>query len=91
MVKETTELLSAVNEIVILLVSRLKDGVDFQDFVAFYKKLTKDKEFVALLEKAYDGIEEIPEELKNLGLTDGIELTKVQIDYIPKILKSLEK
>ena len=90
-VRETKEVLKAMNEITLFLIEALKDGVDFSDFVDFYNKVTKDQKFSILLRDAYDGMGEIPEELSDLDMREGLELIQLQLDYIPKIVDSFRK
>ena len=90
-IKETKELLVGVNELSIFLISRLRDGLDTGDFVAFYKKITEDDKFVDFMKVAYQDIGKVPEELGDIDLFEGFELSKLQLEYVPKILEALGK
>jgi hypothetical protein len=85
-VKETREFLVAVNEITIFLIERFADGVSLEDFAAIYKKITKDESFISKMAAAYDNYVAIPNEMDDLDLYETLDLTKMQLDYIPLIV-----
>lgn len=85
-VKETREFLVAVNEITIFLIERFADGVSLEDFAAIYKKITKDEAFISKMAAAYDNYVAIPNEMDDLDLYETLDLTKMQLDYIPLIV-----
>ena len=90
-IKETSEALIAFNEVTIFLITRFKDGIDFSDFAAIWEKITEDKEFQTILEKAYDNIGKIPEEVSDIDFKEGVDLGSLQLKYLPKILEALKK
>lgn len=90
-VKETKEVLVALNEVSLLIMDRMKDGVDFSDFIAFYEKITKDEEFQKVLRAAWEGKQEISKEVGDISILEGMELLQVQIGYLPKILERITK
>lgn len=83
--KETKEALTCLNEIVILLIDRFKDGVQFGDFTAIIKKLAFDTEFQDVLSKGYEGYNKIPDEMKGMDFKQSLDLVQHQFDYIEKI------
>lgn len=87
-IKETKEGLVGVNEISIFLITRFRDGVQFADFTAFWDKLTKDEEFKKVLQDAYDKWQDIPKELRDLDLSEGLSLASLQIAFIPRIVEA---
>ena len=90
-IKETKEALIASNEIAVFCAKRFKDGVQFEDFTAFYKAFTEDEEFKAKLQDGWENGKQIPAEVKDIDLQEGIELTMVQIQYVPKFIEALKK
>lgn len=90
-IKETKELLVGVNELSVFLVERLKDGAQVGDAVALIDKLKNDPDFQAKLAAAYDQINQVPAEVKDLSLMEGIELVMVQANYVPKIIEAAKK
>jgi len=85
-IKETTEALVAFNEVTLFLVTIFKDGIDLEDFGAIWDKLTEDEEFKTLMNKAFEGIGQIPREVEDLDFREGVSLSKIQLDFLPKIL-----
>lgn len=90
-IKETKEALVGVNELAVLLVLRLKDGAGFDDIMAIWEKLGNDQEFKQKLSDAVKGISEVPAEVKDIDLNEGIDLARLQLDYLPKYIDALKK
>jgi hypothetical protein len=90
-VKETKELVIALNEVLILLADKLKDGVQAKDAVEVFEKLKNDAEFAAKLLAAYNDVEKVSAELKDINLVEGIELVKIQVEYLPKLVDAIKK
>ncbi len=91
-IKETKELIIGANELALLLITRLKDGLQVvEDVTAIIGKLMSDAEFQAQMQAAYDNIQAIPEEIKDLQIGEVIELVGVQVSYVPKIVDALKK
>jgi len=89
-IKETEQFLGAVNEVVLLLIELFKDGVQLNDFVQMYLRITNDPKFKGKLQEAYEDYEQIPAELKDLDASEIVALTSMQINYLPKILQLLK-
>lgn len=87
-IMEVKEALVGVNEVAVLIASKFKDGVQFSDFAAFWDAFKNDADFKAKMEAAYNGYQNIPEEVKDLDLAEGLELAMVQIQYVPKLVKA---
>ena len=85
-VAETKEALVGFNEVGLVMAEILKDGVSFDDAIAFYNKLIADEKMKEVIMKAYDNYQAIPDEVKDIDLGEGMELADVQLDYIPKYL-----
>lgn len=91
-VKETKEVLIGANEVAILAVEVLKDGVQLgHDFSVVYDRLTKDQAFKEKLAAAYENISAVPQELGDLDFFEMIDLGKTQLDYVPKFLAAAKK
>ena len=90
-VKESKEMLVGINEVALYLVTRLKDGIGVDDLLDLVGKLNSDKEFMAKITAAYEGLDQIGDELGDLDLGEGLELAKVQLDYIPKYMEAAAK
>lgn len=89
-VQETKDVLVAVNEVGLVLVKQLKDGVQLGDFQAFFEKLVSDPDFKAKLAAAYDGALQVPAELTDLDLSEGLALAVTQVSYVPKYVEALK-
>lgn len=89
-IKETNEILIAANEIGVLAVKRLKDGFGFDDFQAFYNAFVNDAEFKAKLEAGFNGMGEVPAEIKDIDFVEGGQLVMTQVSYVPKYLEALK-
>lgn len=85
-IKETKEFVIGVNELAIALTMQLKDGFQMADLSALFTKLQSDEDFKAKLQAAYEGMNAMGGEFKDISMGEGIELALVQIQYLPKIL-----
>lgn len=90
-IKETEEALKGFFEIALVAYQRFQDGVDLEDFSAFYSKFTKDEEFQKVLSEAWEGRELISFEVSNIDLIEGMELIHLFIEYAQKFLKEIKK
>lgn len=90
-VKETKEALVGLNEVSLLMVRRFSDGMQFEDFKAFWDAFKHDPEFEAKMKAAFDGWAKIPAEVKDMDLKEGIELVGVQVEYVPKLLAAFKE
>lgn len=89
-IKETQEVLVAANEVAILMVKLLKDGVQLDDFAKVFELLVSDEKFKAKIAAAYDQVKMVPEELSDLGFFEAIELGRMQLTYVPKFVEAMK-
>jgi hypothetical protein len=89
-IKELKELLVAVNEVSLVLVKLLKDGIQLSDGMELVGKLVGDEEFKSKLAAAVEGITKLPAEIKDLDLQEGLELATVEIAFIPALVAALK-
>lgn len=90
-IKETKEGIVGLMEVLILLTERFHDGAQISDFAAIWGKLQNDPDFQAKLMAAYDGAQQIPSEMGDLDLEEGIELAGLVLAYLPRIVTALKK
>ena len=91
-IKETKDALVGALEVTVVIINRFKDGIQLGDDIsAILEKWKNDKEFKARLKEAIDGAAKIPEEVKDLNLSEGFELMGVLIGYGPKIIGAFKK
>lgn len=89
-IKETKEMLVAANEVGILAVKQLRDGIQYQDFEAFYQAFTANPDFRGKVLAAWESKEQIPTEVADLGLFEVIELGQTQLSYVPKLVAAMK-
>lgn len=90
-ITETKEVLVAVNELGLVVIKHVKDGVSVADVPAIVSELVASDSFKLALVSAVTGITNVPAEVKDVDFTEGMELAKVQLGYVPKILEALKK
>lgn len=91
-VKESKEVLGAVAELSVVLIKHLKDGLQLsKDLPAIINELVNNEALKAELEKAFNGIGKVDDELKDLSLEEGVELAMVLALKAPKIIDALKK
>lgn len=84
--KETREALKGIVTLSSFLIERLKDGIGIDDAISVYSKLTSDDVFKTKIIDAYQGVEKIQEELKDLTAE---EITTLGLDIAPDIIQIL--
>lgn len=89
-VVETKEALIGVNELALYLISRFKDGLGLDDALDLFAKLASDAQFKEVFSKAIEGIGNVPGEVKDLDLYEGMELAELQIRYVPKYVEAFK-
>jgi hypothetical protein len=90
-ITETKEVLIAVNELSLVVIKHVKDGVSVADLPAIVSELVGSDSFKLALVSAVTGITNVPAEVKDIDFTEGMELAKVQLGYVPKLLEALKK
>lgn len=90
-IKETKEVLVALNSLSLLIVKKLKDGIQVQDGIEIAQALFSDGEIKSAVQAASDKISEVPAEIKDLDINEGIELGMYQAMQVPKFVEALKK
>lgn len=86
-IKETKEVLDLVNDSAIFMTKTFKDGIQVkEDFEAVYNKLINDVEFKETARKAFEGINKVPLELKDLSKVEIIDLAFTELKAVKSIL-----
>lgn len=87
-IKETKEALHGILVLGAFVASRAKDGLKADDGLALVQKLmSDDEEFKKALSDAVDGIGQVPAEVKDLDVQEGLDLI---IGAAPDILKIVD-
>lgn len=90
-IQETKELLIGVNELAVCLIQHFKDGIQLTDVMAIVDDFKTNPALLASIMAAKDKVDQVPAEIKDLTLVEGVELVMVQIQYAPKILAAAKK
>ena len=89
-IKELKEVVEAVNEVSLVLVKLLKDGVQLVDAVSLVDQVITNAELKAKLVAATEGISKIPSEVKDIDLQEVLELASLEIVFVPKLVAALK-
>ena len=92
-IKETKEAYIGGNRLGIFFVKRMKDGIGFDDAFALIKKLATDEdpEFKAIMKAAFDKIGQVPKEIADLSMIEGMELATMSIGFVPMWIEAFKK
>jgi hypothetical protein len=90
-IQETKEVLIASNELTLVVIKHVKDGIAVSDIPAIVSELIASDSFKLALVDAITGITNVPAEIKDIDFVEGMELAKVQLGYVPKLLEALKK
>ena len=90
-IKEVREVQLALNEVVIFLAERAKDGLAADDAIAVVDKMLNDADFKAKVAAAVENIAAVPAEVSDLDIAEAMELVTVQLPFIPRLLAAFKK
>lgn len=90
-IKETKEVLVAVNELGIKIAGLVKDGAQVSDIVALVALISADADLQAKLLAAFQNAGAVSAEVKDIDINEGVELVVLQASYVPQILAALKK
>lgn len=88
-VKETKEVMIAFLKIAALLAVNFKDGVQAGDMVTIFQKIASDDVLKEALQSAYSDIEKVPSEVKDLQISEVIELLVCALPEVQALIKSI--
>lgn len=89
--KETKDALIGLLSIAELLAIQFKDGVQATDVAEIILKIQADEELKAKLMEAYNGIDAVPSELKDLSVSEGIEMMALALPKLMAIVSAIKK
>jgi len=91
-IKETQEGVNGILLLAALIATQLKDGFQAgQDIEAIWAALKNDVELNKALKDAYEGSGQIPSELKDLDVMEGVQLVMGSAPGVMKIAAALRK
>lgn len=89
-INETKEAVVGLLKLSALLGASFKDGVQVADFAVILAKL-QEPELKAALEKAYQDVEKVPAEMKDISAAEAVELVIAVLPEIKNIIEALKK
>jgi hypothetical protein len=90
-IEETKEVLVAMNELGLVIAKHVKDGPQATDIAAIAMELFGSDAFKLALVQAIGNVTQVPAEIKDIDITEGMALATLQLEYIPKLLEVLKK
>jgi len=88
--KETKEFIVGSLELSIIIMSLVKDGVQFSDVAGLIAKLQSDPQLQQKLQQGIEGVKKIPGEVSDLDMLEVVDLVTVITQYIPKMITALK-
>lgn len=89
--KEVKDLLGAIMAIAELLAVEFKDGVQASDFAEIVAKISANDELKQKLLAAYNDIDKVPGEIKDLSVAEAVDLVAVAIPQVISLAKAIKK
>lgn len=89
-IKDTQEVLDLVEVFGVFIAKQLKDGFQGKDIGALFDALQKDPAFVKAIAGALEGIQNVPGELVDTDLFEGIKLGNQAYGMVSKIAAALK-
>jgi hypothetical protein len=89
--KQSKELVVGFIALSALLAESFKDGVQVADLAAIFAKIQADQELQAKLIAAYQDIELVKEELKDVSAVEVVEVLSAALPEIMKLLQAVKK
>lgn len=91
-IKELKEALIGAQDLAILIIKNLKDGLQLgKDVSAVVGELLTNEELKASLTAAAEGVSKVPAELKDIDLNEVLELVMLEVMQVSKIMEALKK
>lgn len=90
-IKETKELVLGLIELAALFGQAMKDGLTASDAVVVWEKIKASPELSEKLLQAYNDIEKVPSEVKDITLAEGFEMGLAVLPAIGKLLAAVKK
>jgi hypothetical protein len=89
--KQSKELVVGFIALSALLAESFKDGVQVADLAAIFAKIQADQELQAKLVAAYQDIELVKEEMKDVSAVEVVEVLAAALPEIMKLLQAVKK
>lgn len=89
-IKDTKEVLVLIEVFGVFLARTLKDGFQFTDVQELFDKMKDDPEFVKAFMDAFNGIQNIPGEVIDIDVFEGISLGRQGIGMVGSFIDALK-
>ena len=90
-VKETCDVISAANELAIIIIQHVKANPTPAGIPALVIDLVSNEQFKKSLTEAIENISQVPAEIADISLTDTFQIMQTQLSYVPMVLSALAK
>lgn len=90
-IKETKEVLDGLSDLGAFIIEKAKDGLQAQDGIDIVSKIMLDPGFKAKMDSMVSGIQNVPNEIKDLDISEGFELIKEGYEGYKQIIEALKK
>ena len=90
-IKETKEAAVGLIKLAAVLGKVFKDGVQATDVALLLAEYQSNPELKAALDEAFAGIQAVPEEIKDINFSEGVDLSIAVIKEIPGLISSFSK
>lgn len=89
-IKETKEVVTAGVQVLALLYTLAKDGLSLSDAMAIGQAFVIDGPLKTALKAGFDGIDQVPAEIADISLAEGLELGQVLFSDVIPIISGLK-
>lgn len=89
-IQETKDVLVAANELALVIVSEVRDGVQADDVQKVIEKVMTSPAVTGAFQKAVQNVMAVPLELADISFFEGIELAQTQLAYVPKFIEAFK-
>lgn len=90
-VKESKEVMIVMLKLAQLLAASFKDGVQAADFAVVMAKIMSDEELKKAMLEAYNGVDKVGKEMKDVSLAEAFELIQAAVPEVLKLVEQLKK
>lgn len=90
-IEQTKEVLAGLLVLSALLAEKFKDGVQIADFAQIMQAIQDDEVLKAKLIAAYEGVEQVPAEMKDLSLSEAFDLLTAIFPEILDLIDAVRK
>ena len=89
-IKETSDVLVAVNLLAVELIKLVKDGIQASDAAVLVAIISSNEPVKNALFAAFNNISAVPAEVKDLDVSEVVQLIVAQAQQVPSILEALK-